>query len=164
MLLEAISVHILLSGDARRNRDDLLDLCLSLPFQSEPNTGFGILAKTYLDAATIYFGDTITEESVQADAGKVAEAKGQALKFIEQSFESVKGPVEEVKRGFRFWDAVSWALRQCRVGADARQVMSSVRSLAAAQGPSPALSTEAIKPEVVEQFERADQWLKAMRP
>lgn len=108
MLLEAISVHILLSGDARRNRDDLLDLCLSLPFQSEPNTGFGILAKTYLDAATIYFGDTITEESVQADAGKVAEAKGQALKFIEQSFESVKGPVEEVKRGFRFWDAVSW--------------------------------------------------------
>ena len=32
--------------------DDLLDVNLSLPFQSEVNTGFGVLAKVYLDALT----------------------------------------------------------------------------------------------------------------
>jgi hypothetical protein len=36
---------MLLRGDAKRNRDDLLDIALSLPFQGEVNTGFGILAK-----------------------------------------------------------------------------------------------------------------------
>jgi hypothetical protein len=43
-LLEAIGVHLVLSGDARRNRDDYLDLVTSLPFQGDVNTGFGSLA------------------------------------------------------------------------------------------------------------------------
>lgn len=76
-----------------------------LPFQSDVNTGFGILAKTYLDAATFHFGDTITDENVDTDA--VQQAKRSALEFVDQAFTGVKAPTQEVERGFRFWDAVS---------------------------------------------------------
>ncbi|MBL2080914.1 hypothetical protein ELI62_32055, partial [Klebsiella pneumoniae] len=48
-LMEAASVHLFLRGDAKRQRDDFVDIALSLPFQSEVNTGLGILAKTYID-------------------------------------------------------------------------------------------------------------------
>jgi len=68
------------------------------------NTGFGILAKTYLDAATFHFGDTITEANVGSDT--VQQAKKEALAFVEQNFTSVKMPSLEVQRGFRFWDSV----------------------------------------------------------
>jgi len=68
------------------------------------NTGFGILAKTYLDAATFHFGDTITEANVGSDT--VQQAKKDALSFVEQNFTSVKMPMQEVERGFRFWDSV----------------------------------------------------------
>ncbi|EIW71069.1 XPG domain-containing protein [Tremella mesenterica] len=147
-LLEALQVHILLSGDARRNREDQLDLMISVPFQTEPNTGFGILAKTYLDATIIYFGDTITLESVEKDSAGVKTAKKEALSFVEQSFSGVKGPVQEVERGFRFWDAI----------------MVAIRTLAKEQGPSPSLTSTIISPANVEEFERADRWLKPMRP
>lgn len=76
-----------------------------LPFQSDVNTGFGILAKTYLDAATFHFGDTITDENVSSDS--VQQAKQSALEFVDQAFTGVKAPTLEVERGFRFWDAVS---------------------------------------------------------
>jgi hypothetical protein len=69
-LLEVASLNMLLRNDARRARDDLLDIALSLPFQTEVlfqkrylcvrsltlalqvNTGFGVLGKVYLDALT----------------------------------------------------------------------------------------------------------------
>lgn len=77
-----------------------------LPFQTETNTGFGILFKTYLDVLVFSFeGDAITESNV--DSQGVKDAKSQALDFVEQSFESVKNPRLEVERGFRFWDTVS---------------------------------------------------------
>lgn len=79
-----------------------------LPFQSETNTGFGILFKTYLDVTLFsYEGDEggINASNANSDAAK--EAKGQALDFVEQSFENVKSPKLEVERGFRFWDTVS---------------------------------------------------------
>jgi hypothetical protein len=104
-VLEAIGVHIVLSGDAKRVRDDYLDILVSLPFQAETNTGFGILIKTYLDAATFHNGDDITLENAKSES--VANAKREALSFIEQSFSSVKTPLQEVERGFRFWDTVS---------------------------------------------------------
>lgn len=78
---------------------------LGLPFQTDVNTGFGILAKTYLDAATFHYGDSITEANAQTD--EVQQAKRSALEFVEQAFTGVKNPIQEVERGFRFWDAVS---------------------------------------------------------
>ncbi|KAL1407037.1 COP9 signalosome complex subunit 5 [Vanrija albida] len=145
-LLEAINVHILLTGNARRMRDDYLDMCISLPFQSDVNTGFGILAKTYLDAATIHFGDTITEENAGSD--DVKQAKLSALQFVDQAFTGVKSPTQEVERGFRFWDAI----------------MVAIRTLDQEQGPKPSVANTVIQPDIIEQFERADKWLRPMRP
>jgi hypothetical protein len=103
-LLEAIGVHLVLSGDARRNRDDYLDLVTSLPFQGDVNTGFGILAKTYLDAALFHLGEPITTENASTEAA--ISAKTEALNFIDSSFSSVRSPRLEIERGFRFWDTV----------------------------------------------------------
>lgn len=111
-------MHILLSGDARRNRDDFLDIILSkssvhtkliagFPFQHEVNTGYGILTKTYLDAAIYHYGDSIAPDA--ATESSAVEAKKAALSFVGDTFSSVKSPQTEVERGFRFWDAVSVA-------------------------------------------------------
>nr|XP_019046903.1 XPG domain-containing protein [Kwoniella bestiolae CBS 10118]OCF25833.1 XPG domain-containing protein [Kwoniella bestiolae CBS 10118] len=145
-LCEAVSAHILLSGSARRNREDYQDFMLSLPFQSEVNTGFGILTKTYLDATTYHYEDTITEADAKTD--RAIQAKKDALSFIEQSFSSVKLPLQEVERGFRFWDSI----------------MAAIRSLDKEQGPNPTLAQRVVGKDVIEQFESADKWLKPMRP
>lgn len=119
-LFEAVSVHLLLSGDGRRNRDDYSDIMLSecnttpsftdmtgLPFQTDVNTGFGILAKSYLDATSYHNQlEPITEEMIGTEGAETA--KRQAILFIEENFSSVKAPVQELERGFRFWDAVSY--------------------------------------------------------
>lgn len=133
-------------------------LSLGFPFQNETNTGYGILAKTYLDAAMYHLGgDSITLENVNDPM--VQEAKRSALSFVGDTFSSVKLPNVEVERGFRFWDAVSWTsrLRSC-------QVMAGIRCLAKEQGPNPALASSVTSPDVIDAFERADRWLSPMRP
>ncbi len=103
-LLEVTSLNMLLRHDARRGRDDLLDINLSLPFQSEVNTGFGVLAKVYLDALTHINGRQRVRDP---NAEGVREAKQMALDICEETFQGVKYPKAEVERGFRFWDVVS---------------------------------------------------------
>ncbi|KAJ7261993.1 XPG I-region protein [Mycena rebaudengoi] len=102
-LLEVASLNMLLRNDARRARDDLLDIALSLPFQTEVNTGFGVLAKVYLDALTHLNNRT---RVTNPDAEGVREAKDVALEICEETFPGVKYPKLEVERGFRFWDVV----------------------------------------------------------
>lgn len=129
-LFEAVCVHLLLRGDARRAREDFVDIALSewrrlgsgvsrshclnapsppgLPFQLEVNTGFGILAKTYIDATIAFFGGTLTAADI--DKPEAKSAKEQAMGIVEETFVNVKSPRAEVERGFRFWDAVRvWA-------------------------------------------------------
>lgn len=95
---------MLLRSDARRARDDFLDITLSLPFQTEVNTGFGVLAKVYLDALTHLNNRTRVRDP---NAEGVREAKDTALEVCEDMFPGVKNPKQEVERGFRFWDIVS---------------------------------------------------------
>lgn len=140
-LLEAIGVHLVLSGNAKRMRDDYLDILVSLPFQAEANTGFGILIKTYLDAATFHFNEQITSDN----AHKAGPAKKEALNFIEQSFSNVKTPLQELDRGFRFWDTILVA----------------IRTLVKEQ---PSNSLPVVSATVAEEFERADLFLKPYRP
>lgn len=103
-LLEVTSLNLLLRHEARQNREDLLDINLSLPFQSEVNTGFGVLAKVYLDALThINGGQRVRDPKAEG----VKEAKQVALDICEETFPGVKYPKAEVERGFRFWDVVS---------------------------------------------------------
>ena len=103
-LLEVTSLNMLLRGDAKRARDDYLDIALSLPFQVDVNTGFGILAKVYLDALTHINGRQCVRD---ANAEGVQEAKQLALEICEETFPGIKNPKGEVERGFRFWDCVS---------------------------------------------------------
>lgn len=94
---------MLLHQHARRPRDDLLDIALSLPFQADVNTGFGILAKVYLDALVAIHGGSVAS----GDPESIREAKDAALEICEDTFTGIKYPRAEVERGFRFWDAVS---------------------------------------------------------
>jgi hypothetical protein len=102
--LEVTSLNMLLRGDVRRARDDLLDITLSLPFQSEVNTGFGILAKVYLDALTHINGGQRVRDP---NGPGIKDAKSMALEICEDTFTGIKYPRAEVERGFRFWDVVS---------------------------------------------------------
>ncbi|ODO07828.1 hypothetical protein I350_03407 [Cryptococcus amylolentus CBS 6273] len=146
-LFESVSCHLLLSGDGRRNRDDFNDIMISLPFQTDVNTGFGILAKSYLDATAYHNdGEFVTEATAASEKSKAA--KREAIAFVEANFSSVRNPVQELDRGFRFWDTV----------------MVAIRTLAQAQGPTPTLAQTVVGKDVIEQFERADRWLKPMRP
>ncbi|KAF7983678.1 hypothetical protein HWV62_19583 [Athelia sp. TMB] len=135
-LLEVASLNMLLRSDARRGRDDLLDITLSLPFQGEVNTGFGVLAKVYLDALTHINGGTRVRDP---GAEGVADAKAMALEICEETFPGVKYPKAEVERGFRFWDVALTAMR-----------------LLHAEG--------AVLRELIDQFEAAEAWLAPMRP
>lgn len=51
-LLEATTVNMLLKGDARRSREDYLEISLSLPFKCDTNTGMGVLWKGWCDACS----------------------------------------------------------------------------------------------------------------
>jgi len=134
-LVELTAMNMLLQRHARRGRDDLLDTSLSLPFQADVNTGFGILAKVYLDALVAIYGGKIDG----SDPEGVAESKEGALEICEETFEGIKTPRTEVERGFRFWDATLIA----------------IRSLAAEDG---------VHGDLAEQFEAAEAWLRPMRP
>jgi len=136
-LLEVTSLNMLLRHDARQSRDDLLDINLSLPFQSEVNTGFGILAKVYLDALT-HMNNRQRVRDPNAEG--VKEAKMMALELCEETFPGVKTPKQEVERGFRFWDVALTAIR-----------------LLHSEG-------AIVQRDLIDQFEAAEAWLAPMRP
>ena len=101
--METTSLNLLMRGDARRPRDDLLDIALSLPFQTDVNTGFGVLAKVYLDALTHLNGrQRVTDRNGEG----VRDMKDMALEICDETFTGVKYPKAEVERGSRFWDVV----------------------------------------------------------
>ncbi|KAI6101126.1 temperature dependent protein affecting M2 dsRNA replication-domain-containing protein [Pisolithus sp. B1] len=135
-LLEMTTLNMLLRQEARRARDDLLDIAISLPFQNEVNTGFGVLAKVYLDALTHLNNQTRVQDPM---AEGVREYKQMALDICEDTFPGVKSPKSEVERGFRFWDVALTAMRQLH-------------------------SEGAVLRELIDQFEAAEAWLAPMRP
>ena len=158
-LAEVTTLNMLLRSDARRARDDLLDIALSLPFQGEVNTGFGVLAKVYLDALTHLNNQQRVRDP---NAEGVREAKAMALEICEETFPGVRSPRMEVERGFRFWDVVSdrewgrcgaWPVRTLTV--NFFQALTAMRQLH---------SEQAVLPELIDQFEAAEAWLGPMRP
>ncbi|PRQ77029.1 Temperature dependent protein affecting M2 dsRNA replication-domain containing protein [Rhodotorula toruloides] len=103
----------------------------SLPFQTDTNTGMGILFKAYGDAFTSMAGGL---EMVQRSLVKDEEVLG----LLQGAFTNVKSVRAELERGFRFWNLIMLAVRSLR------------QSTA---GP-------AIAPDLADQFEAADVWLK----
>jgi hypothetical protein len=160
-LLEVTSLNMLVRRDARQSREDLLDINLSLPFQSEVNTGFGVLAKVYLDALT-HINNRQRVRDPNAEG--VKEAKAMALEICEETFSGVKNPKQEVERGFRFWDVVSGRPYVCiwitlshylTILCVTLQTLTAMRQLH---------SEGAVLRELVDQFEAAEAWLAPMRP
>ena len=131
-LVEMISMSLLLRGDARRHRDDLLDISLSLPFQTDVNTGMGIVVKCYLDGLLAFHEEPITAANV--DEEDVIAAKHGVLQAVEDTFGNVKDVRAELARSFRFWSAVKVVVETL----DAEN---------------------AISKDVVQQFRDADAWL-----
>jgi Temperature dependent protein affecting M2 dsRNA replication len=107
-LLEATAFNLVLRGDSRRAREDYLDIALSLPFQSDTNTGMGILCKAYCDAVTV-LSQSLDREALGNEQGRPI--KEQAAGMLDPGegkglFANVRGVRAELERGFRFWDVV----------------------------------------------------------
>ncbi|KDQ19066.1 hypothetical protein BOTBODRAFT_483054 [Botryobasidium botryosum FD-172 SS1] len=134
-MVELTAMNMLVSQHARRARDDLLDVALSLPFHFEVNTGFGILAKVYLDALVSLYGSFV----VDSNAEGVQDAKEGALETCDEAFGDIRYPRAEVERGFRFWDTALLAIRTLN-------------------------SEGTVVSELADQFEAANAWLAPMRP
>ncbi|KAI6008597.1 XPG I-region protein [Pisolithus marmoratus] len=134
-LLEMTTLNMLLRQEARRARDDLLDIAISLPFQNEVNTGFGVLAKVFGRSDTFEQPEGVQDPMAEG----VQEYKQMALDICEDTFPGVKSPKSEVERGFRFWDVALIAMRQLH-------------------------SEGAVLRELIDQFEAAEAWLAPMRP
>ncbi|KAM0755876.1 hypothetical protein T439DRAFT_295879 [Meredithblackwellia eburnea MCA 4105] len=142
-LLEAVALNILLRSDARRSREDYVDIALSLPFQQDTNTGMGILFKAFGDTVAAICGglDVVLKvgkgEGTSEEKAVVKDAKEQTIDLLKDAFSNVKNVKLELQRGLRFWQLM----------------MLAVRSLKSVQG--------AIEPELVAQFEAADSWVQA---
>ena len=115
-LLEATALNLLLRYDARRSREDYLDIALSLPFQTDTNTGMGILFKAYGDAVChmaggvdvlVRVGAATAETANKEEIATVAAAKEQTLGLLDDAFPNVKNVTAELQRGLRFWSTVS---------------------------------------------------------
>ncbi|GAA5828267.1 hypothetical protein JCM11251_002668 [Rhodosporidiobolus azoricus] len=147
-LLEAICVNFLLRADAQRSYSDYLNVAFSLPFQNDTSTGMGVLFKAYGDAMCHVAGGIEAIQRTGKPEGEgganaeeretVREAKDTVLGLLEEAFGNVKSVKAELKRGFRFWHLIMLAVRSLR---------------SSSTGP-------AISPEVAEQFEAADLWIK----
>ncbi|TIA79654.1 hypothetical protein E3P98_03159 [Wallemia ichthyophaga] len=136
-LVESITINAFLKNNAKRAREDYLDIALSLPFQNDTNTGFGIFIKIYLDALTTFAEGSITEENKDSDF--VNEAKQSAIEVLGDAIPNVKNPESELMRGFRFWDAVLVCVRTLK-------------------------ADKAIDIKLAESFEGANSYLDMMRP
>lgn len=134
-LVEMVTLTLLLRSESRQPRDDYLDLSLSLLFQSDANTGLGIVVKCYLDALyTLHGGAIRAEEAKNAD---VQESKDTVVEMLVETFENVRDISFELRRGFRFWAALM----------DAVHILAEQQVL-----PAP----------IAHQFRAADAWLRPM--
>lgn len=134
-LVEMITLTMLLKSENRVPRDDYLDLSLSLLFQSDTNTGLGIVVKCYLDALYTLHGGTVTAgEAAQANT---QEEKSSVVEMLVETFENVRDVGLELRRGFRFWTALVSAV----------EILAEEHTVAAS---------------VAQQFRAADAWLQPM--
>lgn len=115
-LLEAIAVNFLLRADAKRSYEDYLGVAFSLPFQTDTNTGMGILFKAYGDTVCHMTGgiDGVSragsKEGTAEEKQSIKETKEQVLTLLQDAFPNVKNVKAELERGFRFWSLVRSSL------------------------------------------------------
>ena len=94
-------VTLLLSGDAAKERDDLTDIGLDLPFLLPNDVALGIAMKHYLDDVD---GAAASEGGVTPDMCEQAKTRGP-----HELFPHVVDFKGDLEKGFQLWDAVSIA-------------------------------------------------------
>lgn len=135
-LVEVIASTMLLRSDARRARDDYLDIALSLPFQNDTNTGLGVVFKCYIEAFIAFHSRPPTEEEI--DFPEAVDSKTAVLEMLDSTFANVRNVKGELQRGFRYWECLMVALRQLQ-------------------------EKESVAKDVANDFEAADKWLRPFR-
>ena len=124
-LLEATTVNLILKGDARRSREDYLEIALALPFSRDTNTGMGVVWKGWCDACS-HVGSQMGLGTPHDLGGFVLPKEGGGLteeakihlesvkqgvsNMLEGAFGNVRDVRNELARGVRFWDTVSCAI------------------------------------------------------
>ncbi|KAH8144938.1 uncharacterized protein LAJ45_11059 [Morchella importuna] len=93
-MVEMVLVSLLMNGDAERDRGDLTELGLRLPFIDEVSAGLGIAVKTYLDELSNEPEPT-TEEAKQRQKEKLPKMFAQAVDIV-----------ADVALAFKVWDAM----------------------------------------------------------
>lgn len=128
-LLESTTVNLLLNNDARRNREDYLEIALSLPFKSDTNTGMGVVWKGWCDACSHIGssmglgtpqelggfaiaskregGESLSEQEERTRKESLEGVKKAVSDMLEGAFGNVRDVRNELARGVRFWDTVS---------------------------------------------------------
>lgn len=153
-LVESTTVHMLLRGDARRNREDWLDITMSLPFGFDTNTVMGIIVKIYCDIVHSQEQDENPpphDQSIADAINILQDALGTCIRDVRA----------EVQRAFRFWDGVSSTIASFT---DTQKKLSTwIRLLQVCLSVKVLKDEKAIAPELAAQFEEADAWLRSYR-
>ncbi|CAG8453923.1 4770_t:CDS:10 [Acaulospora morrowiae] len=98
-LCEMLTLSMFLNGDCVKERQDYLDIALSLPFLNDVNTGLGIIVKTYLENVIAF--------SKEGDSKSVNSSHiNDALKKIEDTFTACESAKSDLENGFLFWDEI----------------------------------------------------------
>ena len=98
-LLETCLITMLLSGDAAKERTDLTDIALDLPFLLPNDCALGIAMKHYLDDVAM---------SAPSSGGITPEVRQSAKdRGPTELFPHVENFSDDLEKGFQLWDAVS---------------------------------------------------------
>ncbi|CAG8439730.1 12089_t:CDS:10 [Ambispora leptoticha] len=109
-LCEMLTLSTFLNRDCLNERNDYLDIALSLPFVHDVNTGLGIIAKTYLE-------NIITSSA--ENGNKISEFRiNETLKKLDELFTACVDVKSNLNDGFSFWDEVIVAVKSLKSSDD----------------------------------------------
>ncbi|CAG8474579.1 15153_t:CDS:10 [Funneliformis caledonium] len=106
-LCEMLTLSMFLNGDCVRDRQDLLEIALSLPFLYDANTGMGIIAKTYLETVIKLSKDNDSKGSTRSHVSE-------ALKKLDETFTGCINVKVDLENGLAFWDEVMIAINSLK--------------------------------------------------
>lgn len=135
-LVETIASSMMLQSEAVRGGVDYLNVAFSLPFQTDADTGLGVVTKCYIEAFIAFHGQPPTEE--EHVSGQTKDSKEGVLEMLDGTFGNVRDVRGEIKRGFRYWESLMVAVRLL-------------------------VERDSIGQAAAKDFEDADRWLKPFR-
>ncbi|CAB4431514.1 unnamed protein product [Rhizophagus irregularis] len=106
-LCEMLTLSMFLNGDCVKDRQDYLDIALSLPFLYDVNTAMGIIVKTYLEHVIILSKDNNDKAAIRSHIPE-------ALKKLDGTFTGCINVKADLENGLVFWDEVIIAVNSLK--------------------------------------------------